>query len=166
MTPSTLSALRRLHALRTLDLIDASEVVDWAAEQLVMSPDLISVASLSRKASSEDVDNETEGVLLGAGDPPMSTFRAGQLLALEVAAEIADGSSEPIVGARRLWALARRVPDIEPELRPFIGFASEWEDAPKFRSDYEADIVAEATRLIVLWPIGSIRRSDRPSVDG
>ena len=145
---SVLPVLRRLRALRELDLIDPSELVDWASEQLAGYPSLLSLAALSRHASSEEVGDEADRILQAAGDPPMSRDRAGHLLALEVAGEISDGLLAPIEGARRLWALSRRAPGSEPMLRPFIGLASEWEDAPEFQSDYEADIIAEASNLL------------------
>lgn len=148
MTSMAVSELRRLRALRTLDLIRASEIVDWAAEHLVFNQGLLGLAALSSDASSADVDREADLVLVGAGERALSITGAARLLALEAVVEIAEGLVEPVVGARRLWALARRAPGIEPDLRPFIGLASEWEDAPEFRFDYEADIVAEATKFL------------------
>ena len=145
---SVLAVLRRLRALRELDLIDPSELVDWASEQLADYPSLLPLAVLPRHVSSEEVGHAADRILQEAGEPPMSPDRAGRLLALEVVGEISDGLLGPIEGARQLWALARRAPGTEPVLRPFIGLASEWEDAPEFQSDYEADIIAEARSLL------------------
>lgn len=69
-------------------------------------------------------------------------------VASEAAGQILEGTITPVVGARTLWRLARRVPDVEPELRPFVALASEWEDDEVNRSAYEKDIVEAARRLV------------------
>jgi hypothetical protein len=73
---------------------------------------------------------------------------AVMLLAHNVASEIASGTIAPYAGAKQIWDLTLSVP-IEPisELDPFIYAASEWEDRPEDRVQFERDILSEAQAL-------------------
>jgi hypothetical protein len=149
---SVLEGARKLAALRRLDLVDASSVVTWATEQLVAEEPLDSLVELASEpvsANSRTVDALLEKVLRALGDRPMADERAGWLIARLLAERIVGGSIEPAIGARKIWSdVARRVPSLEPELRVFIGLASEWEDSVDHRDEYEEDIVAAATQLL------------------
>jgi hypothetical protein len=56
----------------------------------------------------------------------------------------------PIVAARRIWDLTLELPEGVgiPELDPFIYAASEWDDRPDERSDFEAGIIESARDLL------------------
>ena len=60
------------------------------------------------------------------------------------------GLKSPIVAARRIWDLSLQLPDGVriPELDPFIYVASEWDDRPDDRSDFELGIVESARDLL------------------
>ena len=51
------------------------------------------------------------------------------LLAARIAAQIVQGSLEPYIGAKQIWQLQRRVPEVDHALDPFIYWADEFEDA-------------------------------------
>jgi hypothetical protein len=64
---------------------------------------------------------------------------------------IADATIEPYLGAKAIW---RHADDLGwsrksewQQLSAFIGLASEWEDHPEHRPDYEAAIIDEARAL-------------------
>lgn len=144
MSPTVLEELRRLWALRKLDFVTASDVVQWASERVAYEDGLTAVACLSADASSEEIDDAVQGALEEAGDGAVSDEAAARLIACEVLNRIVDGTTEPFEAARQLWAVARRVPAIEPTMRPFIGLASEWEDSAAHRNEYDDDIVEQA----------------------
>lgn len=148
MTPGNLTQLRRLNALRCLDLIPAVEIVTWASERVAYDDDLLRLAALSPTSGSSEIDYEARLALLAAGSEATTEESAARLVARDVATSIRDGVVEPIAGARQLWSVARRVPQVEPELRAFVGMASEWEDSAEFRSQYDVDIVECARRYI------------------
>jgi hypothetical protein len=141
-----------LAALRRLDLVDPVHVVRWAAEQLATeptSPSLVELASLTQPIRASEVDGLLTQLLEGLGAPLVTEEQAGLLVARRIAQEIVDGSVEPAVGARKIWwDVARRVPAVEGQLREFIGLASEWEDNPDHRGEYENDIIDAALRFI------------------
>lgn len=41
-----------------------------------------------------------------------------------------------------------RAADEDPDLVAFVSLASEWEDSPDFRAEYEVDIRQAASRLL------------------
>jgi hypothetical protein len=49
--------------------------------------------------------------------------------------------------AQELWQLSRDLDQLADAIRPFVALASEWEDDPANRIEYEADIRIEAERL-------------------
>jgi hypothetical protein len=64
--------------------------------------------------------------------------------AVAIANEILQGETDPYPGAKRLWLMRIELAALEEELSPFVGLASEWEDAPAQREAYERDIIAAA----------------------
>jgi hypothetical protein len=81
---------------------------------------------------------------------PIPTREAATLvLGREHARRIIAGEVSPYEGARRIrWELAHEA-GADPLLLGFVGYASEWEDDPGHRPQYEAYIVEEAQRLVV-----------------
>ena len=65
-------------------------------------------------------------------------------------AAIAAGSTDPVVGARRIWVLLadENYPPELNDFRVFVGMVSEIDDHPEHRAGYTADIVAEARRVV------------------
>jgi hypothetical protein len=68
--------------------------------------------------------------------------------AVSVATDIVQGRVQPHDGARSLWSMARDLEALVASLQGFIGLASEWEDAPERRAEYERDIVVAADRFV------------------
>ncbi len=68
-------------------------------------------------------------------------------LARDFARRIVSGEIPPYEGARAIWRELAWEPEAGDALLPFIGLASEWEDRPEFRREYEADILQAARAL-------------------
>ena len=82
---------------------------------------------------------------LGVGVPDRAT--AVQRLARDYACRIVSSHLSPYEGAKSIcWELAYE-PEAGDSLLPFIGLASEWEDCPEYRPEYEADIIQAAHEL-------------------
>jgi hypothetical protein len=73
---------------------------------------------------------------------------ASLVLAREHARRIIAGEVSPYEGARRIWWDIANEQGADPSLRVFTGMASEWEDDPHHRPEYEAEIIAEARQLL------------------
>lgn len=110
------------------------------------APALVALASVT--ASTEDVQSLVDAAVLATGEQLPTDEEAALSVAAEVAEQVRQGLVPPVEGARSIWALARQVPGVEPQLRPFIGLASEWEDDEHDRASYDADIVEAANQLI------------------
>jgi hypothetical protein len=70
------------------------------------------------------------------------------IIARDFARQISAGNLTPYEGARRIWWEVANEPDADRSLLVFVGLASEWEDVPQYRSEYEAGILQEARRLL------------------
>lgn len=82
---------------------------------------------------------------LGIPIPPPD--RASLILARQHARRIVAGETTPYDGARRIWFEIANTKGADRSLLTFVGLASEWEDSPDYRTQYEADILDEARRL-------------------
>lgn len=80
--------------------------------------------------------------------PIPSRSVALQILAHEFARQMIFGELSPYEGSRRIWWDVANESDSDPSLRVFVGLASEWEDTPQYRLEYEDDMVAEARRML------------------
>lgn len=137
-----LGEFRYLYAARHLDYLAPQVVVEWAA--LVDAPPSAALV-LADIAAVLDVSAATVDPLVAElaevlGVPPMTEELAGLLLGLHVAERLIKGEVEAYPAAKMLWRIARLAPRAEPSLRVFVGLASEWEDSPKFRPEYEEQI--------------------------
>jgi hypothetical protein len=90
-------------------------------------------------------------MLVELGVSPIQTsHQAGRTLALHHAVEILSGAVTPYEGASRISNLALNFFDDDPfwlTLRPFVGLASEWDDYPPGRSEFEQRIRVAAENL-------------------
>jgi hypothetical protein len=140
----------RLAAAFRLGLASPAEVVDWAMARLAECADdrLVRLANLSAPRDAE-VQEELDELLVRLGHGPVDDLRAAAVVARAVAQDIVNARIPPQDGSRLLWwRVARKVPQVEPGLRPFIGLASEWEDDPDARADYERDMLTQAQALL------------------
>jgi hypothetical protein len=69
-------------------------------------------------------------------------------LVRHTAEQIVQGDITPYDGASWIWRSAYRRVEHEGDLRIFVGLASEWEDNPEYRDQYDEDIVDEARTLL------------------
>ena len=77
----------------------------------------------------------------------MSEVDALAARAVECANDVLQGTRTPYEAAQELWQLSRDLDQLADAIRPFVALASEWEDDPANRIEYEADIRIEAERL-------------------
>jgi hypothetical protein len=142
----------RIAALKYLDLVDTSTVINWANEQVARShgePQIIRIAIESASTDAHLIAVELDDLLVELGGSPMSGERAGWQVARLLAEQIIGGSIEPEVGASQLWwDVAQKVPVLQGRLRVFNGLSSLWEDDARHRSEYETDIVQAAEELL------------------
>jgi hypothetical protein len=68
--------------------------------------------------------------------------------AVSLANDVVQGRSAPYEGAKALWRLEIAVRQLHDALVVFTGLASEWEDHPERREEYEREIVVEADRFM------------------
>jgi len=77
---------------------------------------------------------------------------AAKVVAAYYAAGILERAWSPYEGARKIWWNVANAFDKDPEiwgqLSIFVGLASEWEDDPGHRSEYEKEIAAAATAIV------------------
>jgi hypothetical protein len=137
--------------MRLLDLADTHEVIEWANAALAEDPtndSLVALAILDAK-DGQEVDSALDAVMAELGVAPLDSNEAAMILAKETAKDIIAQKVMPHDGARFIWVkLARKVPEVEEALRVFIGLASEWEEDPSQREQYDADIVGASRRLV------------------
>ena len=73
---------------------------------------------------------------------------AGFTIARNIAQEVLRGTIAPYEGAKQIWhEVYTRIPELK-ELKLFVGLASEYEDDPKHREDYQRQIVEECEKLV------------------
>lgn len=109
-------------------------------------PEVVALAAVTAETS--DLQALVETAVVAIGEPVPDDLDAALGVASDAAGEILAGTIAPVAGARTLWRLARRVPDVESFLRPFVALASEWEDDEVNRLAYDNDIVEAARRLL------------------
>ena len=114
-----------------LATIPANELPDVASIALTVGHEGPALRELAGEIdpSRSDVSSLVDRVLRELGAPQLTRADAAVVLATRVAARIVDGSVEPYDGAKRIWHLAREVPEVGHALDPFIYWASEFEDA-------------------------------------
>ena len=69
-------------------------------------------------------------------------------LVRHIATQIVDGRVASYDGASWIWHHAYHRVEREGDLRVFVGLASEWDDHPNARSNYERQIIEEAGALL------------------
>jgi hypothetical protein len=142
MAVRLIATLRLASAELQLQFIPPETVVRRAAELLADFPS--DWADLAVLAGAEPRRDDVEGLLARAleheGAAVPDRTEAGLLVTARVCRGIVNGNLSPVEGARLIWRLVRDVPALEGELLQFVGFASEWEDAPDQRVEIESDI--------------------------
>jgi hypothetical protein len=140
-------------ARREFDILPSSELPDLAATALEVGFDSPSLRALAAESHPTwaDCDSLFRQILRELGIS-INRSSAGLVLATHYARQIVFGSMTPYDGARNIWwNVANRVmqeKEIWNQLRIFVGLASEYEDYPPGRPEFERQIRDEAKRLI------------------
>jgi hypothetical protein len=143
----TLSEITARYAAGLLPVQDLPAAALEAVEAGFDSPSLVQLAGLE----GED-PGETKRLFDGALNELKLTMptpaQAALSIARETAEEIVRGEVLPYEGAKRIWhQLYARFPQLD-ELKPFVGFASEFEDDESHRTEYGQLIIEEAKNLL------------------
>jgi hypothetical protein len=141
----------RLAFLRLgIDEQPVEELPTVAAEALTRgldSPSLRELAGASAHAPGENRELLKSAMSELGADVPTPTAAREELVRYW-AAEVVAGSLSPYEGASRIWWSGWEELGRPEKLTVFVFLASEWEDDPKHRADYERDIVAAAQQLV------------------
>ena len=142
--------LRRMAEMYALDMIHVDDLPIVAADVLEDdhdSPSLRQLAGLFG-ADSDEIRRLFHKSLDELSVPIPSPIEAGCSFARRIASDIVQGIVAPYDGARQIWTkIYIRFPQLI-ELRPFVGFASEYEDDEIHREDYSKLIIEESKRLL------------------
>ena len=142
-----LDQLAAMYVLGTLAAGDLPAVAVDALEAGYDSPSLRQLASTSR-FDTDGLGNLFTKTLNELGVPIPSPSEAGLELARRIAESITRGTVSPYDGARQIWEeVYTRFPQLA-ELRPFVGFASEYEDDEVHRDVYSNLIIEESKKLL------------------
>jgi hypothetical protein len=140
----TLAAAR--FALGKLSSEEATETASNAFDHGVCSESLVQL--MIQTAVWEEVGPLFQNALTELNVAVPSRKEAVLVIAREYAREIVAGETPTYEGARRIWQELANEPDADGSLLVFVGLASEWEDVPQYRLQYEADIVEVARSLL------------------
>jgi hypothetical protein len=149
MTLRQMTSIERLACRVRLGLADWREVERVGLDELeggASHPEIVALAAVT--SETPGLEALVDAAVVAIGEQVPSEVDAAMGAAADAAEEIVAGTVTPVAGARELWRLARRVPEVEPQVRPFVAFASEWEDDEVNRPRYESDIVEAARRLL------------------
>ena len=110
------------------------------------SPSLRQLAGCGRADPPQMVRNLFERSVSELGLVIPTPPEAGLATAKIIAQEVLAGRCEPYDGARRIWGLRSRFPELK-QLTVFVGLASEYEDDEVHRDGYVRGIMEECRRL-------------------
>ena len=153
-TESAIEKLRLAATRRHFDLLPSSELPQLAMSALEAGLDSPSLRHLAGELHPTWADSGPlfERVLNDFGIDTLSRPQAGHALARYYAEQIVSGTISPYEGARRIWwDVANAVwndREVWKQYSLFVGLASEWEDYPPGRPDYEQQIRDEAKQLL------------------
>jgi hypothetical protein len=152
-------AMRDNRRMLSLHLVLARTVVgdlpvevipDWAAQAIAEGLDSVSLRELAGMSARDPI--EVREVFYSAarelGQEIPTNAQARWTLAIMWAQAIVSGELTPYEGSRLIWVDAATELDYPQELMGFVGLASEWEDQPEFRVQYEEDMREEARKFL------------------
>jgi hypothetical protein len=127
---------------------DLPSIAVSALESGLDSPSLRVLAGLT-PLDLDDAWTLFEGALSELQMPAMSQREAAELLAREAAKELLRGAISPYEGAKGIWRLSLLLSGEDlSTFDPFIYAASEWEDRPEDRSEFDKEI-REAAKVLL-----------------
>ena len=109
---------------------------------------VLNLMDASKASTYEELGGLLGDALLVWGDVRPSLAEASFLAIDRIAHQLDETRVSPAEGARQLREIARLVPEVAEMLRPMVFLIGEWEDDQSNRTRYEADIVAEAARML------------------
>ena len=137
-------------ARHVLGLLPVDELPGMALDAMQAgydSPGLRQLAGIS-KHEGDEAHRLFAKTIRELGLPVPTAPEAGLTLARNTAREVLSGAITPYEGAKRIWdQVYTRLPELK-QLRPFVGFASEYEDDIEHRDDYSRRIVEKCESLI------------------
>jgi hypothetical protein len=143
-----LSQIAELYVLGTFPVDDLPIAAQDALEAGQDSPALRRLAGAD-SADLDDIRRLFQKALDELGVRLPSPSEAGLAFARRIAGDIARGTIPPYDGAKQIWAkVYTRFPHLNM-LRPFVGFASEYEDDVAHREDYSQLIIEESKKLLL-----------------
>ena len=150
MQPKRMQLAVAKWVLGLLSSEELPEIATCALETGHDTPALRQLAGELRPVMS-DVRPIFNKALIELGTALPSKPEAGLIVAREYATEILEGTISPFEGARRIWReIQLDMPDLKPQLDPFVYWASEWEDADDpGRRDYCESAIRTAARNIL-----------------
>lgn len=134
-----------------LELSSPQELVDEASTLLNIGADSQALRELAGLVGREVTDASAlfHRVILDLDLPNLTRRDAALILARQIAEAIVNQMADPFEGARTIWTqLAAQVPEAREELLGFVGLASEWQDQPAHRTEYQRAIVEEARQFL------------------
>ena len=128
--------------------LPVEELPKFAADLMVggfSGPAVLNLASF-HTPNSRGIEHAFNSVMQEVGRPPMSSENAARRYVREIATEIIRKKIDPYHGAREIWDLQHGVDHEIPELRIFVGLASEFEDTEDrgYKAELADRIIREA----------------------
>lgn len=141
--------LETIIARYRLGLLASDELPAIAARALAADKDSPSLRRLAGTdaGDTDEIRRLFEKCLRELGLAVLSQDEAGLVVAKSIAHEVLSGALKPYDGAKRIWGLYAKNPNLHG-LRSFVGLASEYEDDPQNRSGYENEIAKACQSLI------------------
>lgn len=142
--------IRSLLAQYVIGSLRVEELPRFAAEALVEGLDSPSLRQLAG-AGEEDAEEcwmLFHRVIRELELEVPSPDAAGLVLARDIAEEVVSGTLSPYVGAKRIWSGIYTILPGLSQLRPFVGFASQYEDDVSNRDRNARLILEECVRFL------------------
>jgi|SRR5579872_5846615 len=133
-------------AMWALGMTPSDDLPGVAADAIAAGIECPALLSLAASESTPDPDYHRgfERALGELGLEKPSMPQAGRTVIGHHLRMISSGKSTPIDGARAIWRVILKCPDLTREFGIFEGLASEYEDLPSLREVISGKILAEA----------------------
>jgi hypothetical protein len=146
-----METLRRALVRLSVDDQPAEDLPEIATQALVRgidSPALRELAGLSRDDARRGARDLYITAMAELGVQMPTPTEAARELVRFWAAEMLAGRLTPYEASRLIWWEGWTPLGMPDDLTPFVGLASEWEDNPEYRAEYEHDMLTEARALL------------------
>ena len=163
--------LKQAIAFWKMGLLSSDQLPAIAAEALEFGYDCLSLRLLAGETEhiGSTVDPLFSRAISELGIPIPDRRTAAKVVAACYAGCIVDGTLSPYEGAYKIWRNVANAFDKDPEiwgqLSVFVGLASEWEDHPTHRSEYEKDIHAAATVVVQTFEAAELPRGPKRAIE-